>query len=433
MAWACIDKANNNVVIAVAFDKNLLPIGYRHVIEEISDDRCAKLLQDNSFAQPPTTESKLSTTIEISDYITAYNNSHLNVQYWKWFSDNVLSNNDLIANRYFFVWDWRWPSYAVGSISNSFPLEIFKLFQKAHADKRICVIIDNLNEAPDYDTHFKPLHQLLISQGILPMDIVVWGSVDDESSTSSTVINSKYGYMYGYENMTVDYNSLGNTTHHFIMLARRPRPLRLMMADLILSKGISSYGHISCGCMTFSYEYDTTPFLSDSNRHMFPILLDDHVPNKHVKMFQISDSRITDAAINIVCETSQDQGLCNRSSWSMPFITEKTTKAFLLHQFPLIVSVPTIVNRLRKDGFDMFDDIIDHAYDDEPNPILRIKMVAEQLENLLCISDIAAFRKLHWDRLKYNHDRVKYIINSYPLRCRSLINEWLLQSQQLNI
>ena len=48
------------------------------------------------------------------------------------------------------------------------------------------------------------------------------------------------------------------------------------------------------------------------------------------------------------------------------FITEKSMKPFFNLQFPLIFGPVGIVEQLRNYGFDMFDDIINHDYDELP-------------------------------------------------------------------
>jgi len=47
-------------------------------------------------------------------------------------------------------------------------------------------------------------------------------------------------------------------------------------------------------------------------------------------------------------------------------ITEKSFKAFVAYQFPLILASPKHIYEIKKRyDFDFFDDIIDHSYDDE--------------------------------------------------------------------
>jgi hypothetical protein len=58
-------------------------------------------------------------------------------------------------------------------------------------------------------------------------------------------------------------------------------------------------------------------------------------------------------AINIVVETEM-----------IPFHpSEKSFLAFLTKKIPIILAEPGSINRLRQEGFDVFDDLIDHSYD----------------------------------------------------------------------
>lgn len=61
------------------------------------------------------------------------------------------------------------------------------------------------------------------------------------------------------------------------------------------------------------------------------------------------------AYIDIVTETNPAE---------LMFITEKTAKPFFNLQFPIIFGPPGIIKKLKEYGFDIFDDIINHDYDD---------------------------------------------------------------------
>ena len=57
-----------------------------------------------------------------------------------------------------------------------------------------------------------------------------------------------------------------------------------------------------------------------------------------------------------------------------PWISEKSMMAFATHQIPIIVTqLPGLIDLLRDQGFDVFDDIIDHGYDRENDYILRLE------------------------------------------------------------
>jgi hypothetical protein len=63
-------------------------------------------------------------------------------------------------------------------------------------------------------------------------------------------------------------------------------------------------------------------------------------------------------------------------------ITEKTWKPMLSGQLFLILGATGIIKHLRETGVDVFDDFIDHSYDNEPDVIKRIKMIVGSLHDL---------------------------------------------------
>jgi len=64
-----------------------------------------------------------------------------------------------------------------------------------------------------------------------------------------------------------------------------------------------------------------------------------------------------------VCNKTYIDVVTESSTSYWPFKTEKSLKPFYNLQFPIIYGHEGIVNDLRELGFDMFDDIINHDYD----------------------------------------------------------------------
>jgi hypothetical protein len=61
-------------------------------------------------------------------------------------------------------------------------------------------------------------------------------------------------------------------------------------------------------------------------------------------------------------------------------ITEKSVRPFYFYQFPLILATHGHVKYMKENyGFDFYDDIIDHSYDDEPNQSKRIGMIIDEI------------------------------------------------------
>lgn len=120
----------------------------------------------------------------------------------------------------------------------------------------------------------------------------------------------------------------------------RPCQHRRRAVDVLQTwtNGILSYG---CDIPLTQWDYGTYP--GSSNEKNF------------VRLAQVYGS----CAFNIVTETLYDEypGL----------YSEKTLLAFLAHQIPIMISTPRLVEKLRLQGFDMFDDIVDHGYDLVPN------------------------------------------------------------------
>jgi hypothetical protein len=129
----------------------------------------------------------------------------------------------------------------------------------------------------------------------------------------------------------------------------RPCQHRRRAVDVLQtwSNGVLSYGR---DIPLTQWDYGTYP--GTSNEENF------------VRLARVYGS----CAFNIVTETLYDEypGL----------YSEKTLLAFLAHQIPVMISTPRMVEKLRLLGFDMFDDIVDHAYDLAPND-RRVEMALE--------------------------------------------------------
>jgi hypothetical protein len=69
-------------------------------------------------------------------------------------------------------------------------------------------------------------------------------------------------------------------------------------------------------------------------------------------------------------------------SWRSQFLTEKTFKAFAFRQVPIWFAVPGLVSQVRDLGFDIFDDIVDHSYDQIQNPDQRRSCVVQTVKDL---------------------------------------------------
>ena len=137
----------------------------------------------------------------------------------------------------------------------------------------------------------------------------------------------------------------------------RPCQHRRRTADILQTwpDGILSYGR---DIPLTEWDYGTYP--GSSNEKNF------------VRLAQVYGS----CAFNIVTETLYDEypGL----------YSEKTLLAFLAHQIPIMIGTPRLVEKLRLQGFDMFDDIVDHSYDHAPNN-RRVELALESNKPVISV------------------------------------------------
>ena len=424
MAWAA---KQNGKIVSVAYDKAQLSTDEHTTIVELSEDVCHKVMTGHMTIHEINNGKPIAEKpVRLNGHISV-SGQYAHLHHWEFNLFGKLQDTSLINNRYFFIWDWRHRNG--DEIAGAFPWDEFNYVRHTHSTYRMSVIIDNSVEAPNYHNHLRVLCDKLVESGIQPKDILLWSTIDEPMDIPVYSIDTKCGYTVGLGASHIEHTSV--TNYHFIMLARTPRVLRVIMADQILSRQLDQYGNMSCGSWGSNewYNYNTSPYIKDTNKDKFPILLDGEVKNMTVQQFDVSDTRINQAAINVICETSQDAGLDIINWWTVPFITEKTSKAMLLCQLPLFISVPGVVDKVRRDGFDVFDDLIDHSYDNEINPIARVNLVADQLEKLCNIQNIAELRSRYWDRLLDNRSKILKLFKNINNVNATKLEQWLKDTQ----
>jgi hypothetical protein len=186
-----------------------------------------------------------------------------------------------------------------------------------------------------------------------------------------------------------------------LVLMRRASESRCKLAKKILDKFDQKDVRITLGTFPKTIPDEWREMV---NPYAYPIYVEnDQATNE--EQHNPQHNLFYTAPVQLVVETSNET---DRLSWRSIFITEKSFKVFAWHQFPIWYAVSGLVAKIRDMGFDLFDDLIDHSYDKDTDPLTRMdRVVAEayRFSNL----DTVALRQTHWQRLESNARLVEQI------------------------
>ena len=216
---------------------------------------------------------------------------------------------------------------------------------------------------------------------------------------------------------------------HWISLSLHPRLHRVVSAIYLKGSMIDQHGHLRVNPCTL-HDYDNykdfnrlpnwnipaeyLPILQlgflklkfehtehpDSSLSVYPNGYNDNVQN-----FNQLRPLYKSSAIEIVNETTFD---------SVGYhITEKFLNSVYGFNLPIVLGPKGVVTYLKNLGFDMFDDVIDHSYDYNETPILRIISAIELNRRILTDRDYAIQTwKTCKSRLEANYNFAKTQLHS---------------------
>jgi hypothetical protein len=133
-----------------------------------------------------------------------------------------------------------------------------------------------------------------------------------------------------------------------------------------------------------------------------PLISDVKILSKKCLPDDISSKIYNNTLINLVTETYYFNNL---NKFSEMFISEKSWKSFTAKQIPIIIGPRGIISRIRDFGFDMFDDIVDHSYDNEPDST-RLFSAINSLNTIIKNCNITELSNLTRDRREKNFNKM---------------------------
>lgn len=335
----------------------------------------------------------------------------------------ALEQAGVLRHRFVFVQCINY--FHITQIRDMMPWGLWRRALDELGDRQMVVVLDSHKEGPSW-RHVETTVARMVADGVDPRCILLWtgGSHEPDSPISTITTMDAFCLLSPPPH---EFLPMGSPTHHFVMLARVPRLHRILAAVGILRRGLDRFGTITCG----SGDYGTAKtWLMDMHvpqdlRHRFPIMLPGSTRvstyfSEEENLESVRNPMVTGAFASVVPESSHD---LMAPLPCTAFMTEKSEKAFMLGQVPLWIGATGSAALARSWGFDLFDDIVDHSYDDEPDPHLRIGMVLDQLE-MICGKPME-----HWRRYREDN-RDRFIANQR--RCAELrSNRDLLQFGRL--
>lgn len=268
------------------------------------------------------------------------------------------------------------------------------------------VILENSHEAPYYSAWDSIAKRLIAEFNFQKKDILVidGGEVQDNIRKQLNFLHETI-----IDPMILDIHLLKIPAKYiacdieknktFVSLVRLPKLYRALFTQELLKRKLSNrHTIISCGVAQESDDSHIYKLLDDKYVKFFPITPFGKIPLDNMAQIH-SDIRdyeeCVKALVNVVVENSYEnetvaikgQLLHINNAWNRNFITEKTGKAFIQMQLPIFVATQGYVSYIRKLGFDVFDDIIDHSYDNVLSPYYRLQSIADEVERIhrLCL------------------------------------------------
>lgn len=197
-------------------------------------------------------------------------------------------------------------------------------------------------------------------------------------------------------------------TYTFSCLNRIARSHRVKLVERIIDEGLLTEGLVTCGPATPTYMFDR--WCRPETLKYFPLDplgdLEEMTGDPRNVVFDASkpNQQLMSSIINLISETSYERLTDIKESWERGMTTEKTVKTYMSHQLPLWLATHSFVDYQRGMGFDLFDDLIDHSYDNIMSPWERIDAVVRELKRLCAIprKELVDFCVQNQHRFEFN-------------------------------
>jgi hypothetical protein len=205
-----------------------------------------------------------------------------------------------------------------------------------------------------------------------------------------------------------------NKTATFNFMINKPRPHRFQLLEMLKEFNLTDYCHSLAWKTNSVNDIPITDYRFGAEVVMERGLRNGSFRNAHTYQGLLQKNVFEPACVSLITEPAYYE--------RETIITEKTIMAMYAGTIPVWVGGWRIPNYLKQAGFDTFDDIVDHSYQDLANPADRCRQAIVLNQDLLRYFDLT--KRINWecqDRLKKN---VELLENNYfRNKCLSIIDQ----------
>jgi hypothetical protein len=205
-----------------------------------------------------------------------------------------------------------------------------------------------------------------------------------------------------------------NKTATFNFMINKPRMHRIQLLKMIKEFELTDY------CHSLAWKTNTINDISVTDYRFGPeTVMDRGVKNGSFKNAHTYQALLQKTVFEPTCVSLITEPVYYERE---TIITEKTLMAFYGGTIPVWVGGWRIPDYLKQAGFDTFDDIVDHSYQDLADPADRCRQAVELNLDLLRYFDVTKLiNQACQDRLKKN---VKLLESNYfKTQCLSIIDQ----------
>ena len=204
-----------------------------------------------------------------------------------------------------------------------------------------------------------------------------------------------------------------NKTTTFNFMINKPRPHRFLLLEMLEEFGLTDY------CHSLAWQSNSVNNITVTDYRFGPeVVMERGVRNGSFCNAQTYQGLLQTTVFEPTCVSLiTEPAYYERET----IITEKTLMAMYAGTIPVWVGGWRIPDYLKQAGFDVFDDVVDHSYQNLKDPVDRCRQAIELNLDLLRYFDIT--KRINWacqDRLKRNVELLES--NYFKTQCLSIID-----------